>query len=163
MTSSHWVYPDVTRGDRFFGGLMVRAARLGVSVAGSRLLRVRGRTSGQWREVPVNPLQRDGHTYLVAPRGHVQWVRNLRAAGEGELQLGRRHRRFTARELPDAAKPEILRAYLRKWSFEVDRFFEGVGAGASGEDLSAILPKHPVFEITLDGHAHETGSAPQRV
>lgn len=150
MTSQPWVYSRVTGGDRFFGRLMVLASRLGISLAGSRLLRVRGRKSGEWREAPVNPLQLNGHTYLVAPRGHVQWVRNLRVAGDGELQLGRRRRRFTARELPDADKPELLRAYLRKWAFEVDRFFEGVGADASEEDLRAILPKHPVFAITLD-------------
>ncbi len=148
MASKPWVYPTVTAGDRVFGRLMVLASRLGISVAGSRLLRVRGRTSGQWREAPVNPLPFDGHTYLVAPRGHVQWVRNLRAAGEGELQRGRRRRRFTAREVPDAEKPAILRAYLRKWSFEVGRFFEGVGAEASDDDLARILPKHPVFVVT---------------
>lgn len=150
MTPKPWVYPHVSRGDRFFGGLMVQASRLGISIAGSRLLRVRGRSSGEWREVPVNPLEHDGHTYLVAPRGHVQWVRNLRAAGEGELRLGRRHRHFTARELADGEKPELVRAYLRRWAFEVNRFFEGVGAGASDEELGGILPKHPVFEITLD-------------
>lgn len=150
MSEQPWVYPHVTAGDRFFGRLMVLASRLGISVAGSRLLRVRGRKSGEWRQGPVNPLQMNGHTYLVAPRGHVQWVRNLRAAGEGELQLGRRRRRFTARELLDAEKPELLRAYLRKWAFEVNRFFGGVGADASEEELRAILPKHPVFEITLD-------------
>jgi deazaflavin-dependent oxidoreductase (nitroreductase family) len=150
MASKPWVYPEVTSSDRIFGRLMVLASRLGISIVGSRLLRVRGRSSGQWREAPVNPLPFEGHTYLVAPRGHVQWVRNLRAAGEGELQRGRRRRRFTARELTEAEKPTILRAYLRKWAFEVGRFFEGVGADASDEDLGRILPKHPVFEITLE-------------
>ncbi|MGH7910322.1 MAG: nitroreductase family deazaflavin-dependent oxidoreductase [Candidatus Dormibacteraceae bacterium] len=128
---------------------MAGLARLGISLYGSRLLRVRGRKSGEWREVPVNPLPFEGRTYLVAPRGHVQWVHNLRAAGEGELVRGRSHRRFTARELPDGEKPELLRAYLRKWAFEVGRFFGGVGADASEEELRRILPDHPVFEITL--------------
>jgi deazaflavin-dependent oxidoreductase (nitroreductase family) len=150
MASKPWVYPEVTSSDRIFGRLMVLASRLGISVAGSRLLRVRGRSSGEWRQAPVNPLPFEGRTYLVAPRGHVQWVRNLRAAGEGELQRGWSRRRFTARELTDAEKPAILRAYLKKWAFEVGRFFEGVGADASDDDLRAILPKHPVFEITQD-------------
>jgi hypothetical protein len=39
--------------------------------------------------------------YLVAPRGHTQWVRNLRAQGEGRLLLGRRAEQFTAVEVPD--------------------------------------------------------------
>ena len=150
MSTKPWVYPKVTSADRIFGGLMTVASRLGISLYGSRLLRVRGRKTGEWREAPVNPLPFEGHTYLVAPRGHTQWVRNLRAAGGGELQRGRRRQRFTAQEIPDADKPVILRAYLRKWSFEVGRFFEGVGADASDDQLQQILPKHPIFAISLE-------------
>ena len=107
-------------------------ARIGVSVWGSRTLAVRGRTSGEWRTVPVNLLEHDGARYLVAPRGETQWVRNLRVAGTGELRLGPRREIFRAREIPDSEKPAILRAYLRKWAFEVNQFFQGVGADAPG-------------------------------
>ncbi len=72
-------------------------ARLGVSVYGSRLLAVRGRKSGAWQTVPVNVLELDGARYLVAPRGETQWVRNLCAAGAGELRLGGRREAFQAR------------------------------------------------------------------
>ena len=51
----------------------------------------------------------------------------MRVAGGGELQLGRRKEVFTATEVADADKPEILRAYLRKWRWEVGMFFDGVG------------------------------------
>src|SRR5262249_29387695 len=61
--------------------------RAGISVWGSRELRVRGRTSGEWRTTPVNLLAYEGVRYLVAPRGVTQWVRNLRVAGEGELRV----------------------------------------------------------------------------
>ena len=61
---------------------------------------------------PVNVLSHAGQRYLVAPRGQTQWVRNLRAAGGGELRVGRKVERFTATELPDERKPEVLRAYL---------------------------------------------------
>src|SRR5262245_26119187 len=71
-----------------------RLTRMGVSVLGSRELRVKGRTSGEWRSVPVNLLTIDGQQYLVAPRGTTQWVRNLRAAGGGELRVGRRTESF---------------------------------------------------------------------
>ena len=63
--------------------------RQGISVLGSRVLAVRGRTSGEWRTTPVNLLNHDGHRYLVAPRGEAQWVRNLRVAGTGELRVGK--------------------------------------------------------------------------
>ena len=47
-----------------FNGSVALLARLGISVAGSRELRVRGRTSGEWRTVPVNLLTVDGTRYL---------------------------------------------------------------------------------------------------
>ncbi|HVA53712.1 MAG TPA: nitroreductase/quinone reductase family protein, partial [Acidimicrobiales bacterium] len=75
--------------------------RRGISVWGSRVLRVKGRTSGRWRSTPVNLLTLDGNRYLVAPRGETQWVRNLRATEAGELVLGRRVEVFRAVELPD--------------------------------------------------------------
>ena len=109
---------------------------------------MRGRKSGEWRRNPVNPLTLGSTRYLVAPRGHTQWVRNLRAAGEGELRVGRRVERFTATEVPDTDKPEILRAYLKRWKWEVGMFFEGVGPDAPDEDLARIAPGHPVFRIS---------------
>ena len=121
--------------------------RLGVSVYGSRILAVRGRTSGEWRTTPVNLLVVEGVRYLVAPRGHTQWVRNLRAAGEGELRLGRRAERFRSTEVGDDDKPPILRAYLRKWKVEVGVFFGGVGPDAPDSEMRRIAPDHPVFRI----------------
>src|SRR5437867_7466839 len=95
-----------------FNRIVAGLTKLGVSVLGSRQLRVRGRKTGEWRSVPVNLLTVDGVQYLVAPRGHTQWVRNLRVAGEGELRVGRRVQPFRAAEVGDADKVEILRAYL---------------------------------------------------
>lgn len=134
-------------GDTVFNRLVRRLARWGVSLAGSRELAVRGRTSGEWRTVPVNPMVVDGERYLVAPRGHTQWVRNLRAAGGGELRLGRRVEPFTAVEVADADKTPLLREYLRRWGWEVGRFFEGVDKNATDEQLAAIAPGFPVFRL----------------
>ena len=136
--------------DRVFNGAVAGATRLGLSVWGSRVLRVRGRTSGQWRTTPVNPLVHEGRRYLVAPRGETQWVRNLRVAGGGELVVGRRVEAFTAEELPavDDEKSAVLRAYLRRWKFEVGRFFGGVSASSGDDDLRRISPAHPVFRIS---------------
>jgi deazaflavin-dependent oxidoreductase (nitroreductase family) len=127
--------------------LVAGLTRRGVSLWGSRVLRVRGRTSGRWREVPVNLLEHDGQRYLVSPRGHTQWVRNLRVSGNGELRIGRRTEMFTAMELPDVEKPALLRDYLRRWAFEVGAFFDGVDAKATDAELRAIAPRHPIFRI----------------
>ncbi len=124
-----------------------RLTRLGVSVWGSRVLRVRGRKSGEWKTTPVNVLTIDGQRYLVAPRGVTQWVRNLRVAGGGELAVGRQVQAFTADELPDDAKAPILRKYLHRWKFEVGVFFDGLDANASDEQLAAAAPGFPVFHI----------------
>jgi deazaflavin-dependent oxidoreductase (nitroreductase family) len=122
--------------------------RLGIGVAGSRVLEVRGRKSGEWRRTPVNPLDFEGERYLVAPRGHTQWVRNVRARGEGRLVIGRRVEDFRAVELGDEEKPQLLRAYLKKWKWEVGAFFDGVGPDAPEEELARIAPDHPVFRIS---------------
>jgi len=127
--------------------LVAALTRAGVDVRGSRILEVRGRTSGQWRRTPVNLLTFEGREYLVAPRGHTQWVRNLRASGRGRLLLGRRVREFTATELADEDKSPLLREYLRRWSWEVGAFFGGVGADSSEEELRRIAPDHPVFRV----------------
>jgi deazaflavin-dependent oxidoreductase (nitroreductase family) len=124
--------------------------RLGISVWGSRLLEVKGRTSGEWRVTIVNLLTVGDDRYLVAPRGTTQWVRNLRVAGGGRLRLGRHADTFRAEEIDDDAKPEILRAYLRRWKMEVGVFFEGVGPDAPDADLQRIAPGYPVFRVVVD-------------
>lgn len=150
MTDSRYLAPGwFTRA--VFNRTVRGLTRLGVSILGSRELRVRGRTSGVWRSTPVNLLVIDGTSYLVAPRGITQWVRNLRAAGSGELRVGRRVQRFTAEELPDQDKPPILRAYLRRWKFEIGAFFAGVGPDATDEQFAAIAAGYPVFRIRIAG------------
>jgi deazaflavin-dependent oxidoreductase (nitroreductase family) len=130
-----------------FNPAVAAMTRAGLSVWGSRVLRVRGRKSGEWRSAPVNLLTYEGKKYLVAPRGLTQWVRNLREAGEGELLLGNRVERFRAHEIPDDEKIPILRAYLKRWKAEVGVFFGGVSADSAEEDLRRIAPDHPVFGI----------------
>ena len=145
-TPIHYLQPGgFTR--KVFNPFIAWLTRRGVSVWGSRVLAVKGRVSGEWREVPVNLLTVDGVRYLVAPRGTTQWVRNLRVAGEGRLRVGRRVENFTAVELSNADKPAILRAYLRRWKWEVGQFFEGVDANAPDDVMTEAVTRHPVFRI----------------
>jgi len=122
--------------------------RAGISVFGSRVLEVRGRTSGQPRRTPVNLLTVNGQRYLVSPRGQTQWVRNLRVSGRGRLILGRHAEAFTATEIDDDEKIPLLRAYLKRWKFEVGVFFGGVGPDSPEADVRRIAGDHPVFRIT---------------
>lgn len=145
MSPRRYVAPGL--GTRLFNLIPSGLARLGISIYGSRVLAVRGRTSGEWRTVPVNLLEHEGVRYLVAPRGETHWVRNLRASRTGQLRLGGKRESFTAVEVGDAEKPAILRAYLRKWAFEVNQFFQGVGADAPESEIERIAPGYPVFRI----------------
>lgn len=130
-----------------FNRLVRFATRHGLSLVGSRELRVVGRRSGQVRTTVINLLDLDGVTHLVAPRGTTEWVRNLRAAGTGELRVGRRIQPFIPEELPDGDKVPVLRAYLARWSWEVGQFFEGVTKDATDEQLAEIAPGFPVFRV----------------
>jgi deazaflavin-dependent oxidoreductase (nitroreductase family) len=100
-------------------------------------LAVRGRTSGEWRTVPVNVLEVDGGRYLVAPRGDTHWVRNLRASGGGELRTRKGTEAFRAVEIADAAKPPLIEAYLARWGKQVESQFRQLPDPAD----------HPVFRI----------------
>jgi deazaflavin-dependent oxidoreductase (nitroreductase family) len=130
-----------------FNRTVRRLTRMGISVMGSRELRVQGRKSGEWRSNPVNLLAIDGQQYLVSPRGITQWVRNLRAAGTGELHVGRRVQSFRGEELADDVKAPIIREYLRKWSWEVGAFFEGINAKSTDAELAAVADGFPVFRV----------------
>ena len=110
-------------------------------------MRVKGRKTGEWRSTPVNLLSFEANRYLVAPRGETQWVRNLRAAGTGQLLVGRRVEVFRAVEIPSEEKPAVLRAYLKRWKAEVGVFFDCVSASSSDEELMTIGPRHPVFRL----------------
>lgn len=149
-TGAHYQAPGwFTR--NVFNRAVARLTRMGVSVLGSRVLETRGRQTGQPRRTPVNLLTVDGREYLVSPRGHGQWVRNVRADhGRLTLILGRRRQAYVARELAadDAGTVAILRAYLTRWKAEVGAFFDGVGPDSTDAELAAIAPKHPIFHLT---------------
>lgn len=73
----------------------------------------------------------------------------MRAAGGGELRLGKKVEAFTAVEVADDDKVPLLRAYLKRWKAEVGVFFGGVGPDSSDEELRRIAPDHPVFRIAV--------------
>src|SRR5437762_7088114 len=72
------------------------------------LLTVRGRKSGQPRTVALAIIERNGKRYVGSPYGIVDWVRNLRAAGEAILTRGRRAETVNAIELPTGEAALLL-------------------------------------------------------
>ena len=122
--------------------------RLGLSPQGGQLLTVRGRKSGKDMSTPVNPMTFEGVEYLVAPRGDTHWTRNLRAAGEAHLRLGRKKRRIrVVHELADAEKPPVLLAYLERWASVTKSHF-GIPWPNPGEaDITRVCARTPMFRI----------------
>jgi deazaflavin-dependent oxidoreductase (nitroreductase family) len=129
-----------------FNRTVAGLTKAGVSVLGSRVLEVQGRKSGLPRRVPVNLLELDGRQYLVSPRGEGEWVKNVRASdGQLDLIVGRKRETRHAVELSDTDKVPVIRAYLKRWKFELGQFFEGIGPDSTDDQIMAIAPKHPVF------------------
>jgi len=136
------------------GNVVIRwLAELGVSIAGTRALRVRGRKTGKSRAVVINLLTVDGVDYLVSPRGNTQWARNVRAAAIVEMGPRWRRQRVRVSEVDDAAKPELLRRYLARWYWQVKGYVGGLTPDSSDEQLRAVAPTIPVFVLTKAGAA----------
>ena len=146
-TAVRYIQPDAFT-QKVFNPTVRFLTRHGVSIRGSRELRVVGRKSGEIRTTAVNLLHLGDREYLVAPRGTTEWVRNVRAAdGRLELRVGRRTEAYRATELDDAAKAPVIRAYLEQWEWEVGKFFEGLTKDATDAEIAAVAPGFPVFAL----------------
>jgi deazaflavin-dependent oxidoreductase (nitroreductase family) len=122
-------------------------AEAGVSIAGTRALRVRGRKTGKRRGVVINVLTVDGRAYVVSPRGNTQWSRNVRAAGAVEMGPRWRSRDVRVAEVGDDDKPALLRPYLDRWYWEVKGYVGGLTPQSSDDDMRAAAPSIPIFEL----------------
>lgn len=122
-------------------------AEAGISIAGTKALRVRGRKTGKRRGVVINLLTVDGRDYVVSPRGNTQWARNARAAGAVETGPRWRSREVRIAEVADRDKPALLRRYLDRWYWEVKGHVGGLTPQSTDDELRATAPSIPVFEI----------------
>jgi deazaflavin-dependent oxidoreductase (nitroreductase family) len=122
---------------------------LGFAPSYCYLLQVRGRKTGKIYSTPINFLEMNGKKYLVAPRGHTQWVRNAEAAGEITLKRASATKRFRLRPLSDAEKLEVLKAYLDRFRSAVQKYFS-IPAGSPVEQFASIAANHPAFELLSD-------------
>ena len=133
-------------GERIFNRIFGFLVGIGLGFSHNYLLQVRGRKSGKIYSTPVDLLELNGKKFLVAPRGRTQWVRNAEAAGEVTLKKGSNRQRFRLRPIPDADKPEILKAYLDTFKREVQNYFP-VAAGSPPQAFAAIVQSYPAFEL----------------
>ena len=140
-------YEEPNRAARAANSVIRWLAELGISIAGTTALRVRGRKTGKPRAVVVNLLTVDGVDYLVSPRGNTQWARNVRAAGVVEVGPRWRRRLTRVSEVGDAAKPDVLRRYLARWYWQVKDYVGGLTPDSTDEQLLAGASSIPVFAL----------------
>jgi deazaflavin-dependent oxidoreductase (nitroreductase family) len=136
--------PDATA--RIFNRMFGFLIGLGFGPLNSYLLETRGRTSGRVYSTPVYLLVFGGKEFLVAPRGRTQWVRNAEATGEISLKRGTARREYRMCAVPDAERPEILKAYLETFAWTVQRHFP-VPKGSPATAFASIVAYYPVFEL----------------
>ena len=101
------------------------------------VLEVRGRRTGQPVNVTLYPIDVDGTSYLLSQYGVSNWVRNLRAAGRGELRRKGRSQAFTAVEVDDAERNRVHAAFQAKVPKPARRDSDQLPAAAD----------HPVFRL----------------
>ncbi len=109
------------------------------------LLTVRGRKSGQPRTVPIAMIERNGKRYVGSPYGIVDWVRNLRAAGEAILTRGRRSETVNARELSKDEAVLVLQEDIKGGNPFARNY--GVTADSSREEFERAVISHPLFVL----------------
>ena len=122
--------PVLTR--RLANPMAMRLGRRGVAT-----LTVAGRRTGEPHAVPVIPVEVGGSRYLVAPYGESEWVRNLRAAGKGELSRKGQAEVFQAVEVPAADRASIIARYRQVAGRAVNSYFTKLPDDGD----------HPVFRI----------------
>ena len=136
--------------------------RAGLPMGPMVLLTVRGRKTGRSRTTPVDLFERDGRSFLVSTHRQESsnWVRNLRAAGVGELRRGRTHRPINVVELPPETAGRVLKEVLGPRlaspvaGFVLRRTFS-VPPNAPLDDFIAVARQHPVFEIVAAPSSHQ--------
>jgi deazaflavin-dependent oxidoreductase (nitroreductase family) len=146
MSASLPTFREPSAAERLFNHIFGFLVGLGLGFSYNYLLQVRGRKSGKLYSTPINLLELNGRRFLVAPRGRTQWVRNAEASGEVTLKKGSTRQKFRLRPIPDAEKPEILKAYLDAYKREVQQYFP-VPAGSPPAAFAELASSYPVFEL----------------
>ncbi|HEX2677021.1 MAG TPA: nitroreductase family deazaflavin-dependent oxidoreductase [Polyangiales bacterium] len=132
--------------ERFFGTLLGKLIAFGMAPGYMRVLETRGRKTGRVYSTPVNLIEHDGKTWLVAPRGATQWTKNVEASGDLALRRGGSAVQHKIRITSPAERAPVLKKYLEAYPSQVQRFFQ-VKAGEPLEAFAKVTQDHPVYEL----------------
>ena len=133
-----------------FNPLAVKLLGGGVPLGPNALLTVRGRKSGSMRTTPVAVVEVDGKRWIIGTFGEVNWVRNLRAAGEGVITMGKRRLELKAIELGKAEAAaffeQVVGPYVRRLRVG-GLLLKLLHAGDILTDPAGAAERRPVFEL----------------
>ena len=134
----------------FFNPLARRLLGAGIPLGPNALITIRGRKSGIDRSNPVALVEIGGRRWVIGTFGETNWVRNLRAAGEAAVIVGRRREEVRADELsPSEATAffrDVLAPYVRRIPFGRVMLGSVLGAKDILEDPRAAAERRPVFQ-----------------
>ncbi len=131
---------------RISNAIVTALLRRGVKLGGNALLTVPGRTTGEPRTTTITLLERDGQRWLGSPFGEVNWVRNLRAAGQATLTRGRRTEAVSAVELSPAEAAPVLKWALASFPSPIRGYYD-VTPDSPLEAFEREAPHHPMFRV----------------
>ncbi|HKW59326.1 MAG TPA: nitroreductase family deazaflavin-dependent oxidoreductase [Candidatus Dormibacteraeota bacterium] len=127
-----------------------RVLRTGPLLGPNALITIRGRKSGAPRTTPVALVEIDGRRWVIGTFGEVNWVRNLRAAGQATVSVGRRREEVRARELDlperEAFFRDVVGPYVRRLRVG-GLLLALLGAREILDDPAAAALERPVFEL----------------
>src|ERR1044072_2725887 len=95
-----------------FNPIARRVLKAGPLMGPNALITVRGRKSGEPRTTPAAAGGIGGRRWVVGTFGDTNWVRNLRAAGEATMTVGRRREAVKANELTVEERIRFFRDFL---------------------------------------------------
>lgn len=133
-----------------FNPIASRLLKVGPLLGPNALITIRGRKTGQLRTTPVALVDIGGRRWVIGTFGETNWVRNLRAAGEASVTVGRVQRNVRADELTVSDREAFFRDTLGPYvrSLKIGPLLiSALGAGDILDDPAGAAEHRPVFEL----------------
>ena len=124
---------------------------IGVPLGLNGLITIRGRKSGLPRTTPIAIIQVSGRRWVWSPWGEVNWVRNLRAAGEAQIAFRGRKDDVRATELDPTQRVAFFRDTLGPVARTIPfgRAFIRIVDGTDLDKPEEAAEGRPVFELDV--------------
>ena len=127
-----------------------RVLKAGPLLGPNALITVRGRKSGVPRTTPIALVEINGRRWVIGTFGETNWVRNLRAARQATLTVGRNREELVADELDVEGRArffrEVIGPYVRGMRIGT-LLLTILGAREILDDPRAAAEHRPVFEL----------------